>query len=230
LVSIVALVRAITYLLDHEPILIWSFFFGLVLASSITVCRTIEQRTWSRWLAFAVGAVAAYFITVATPAETPTGLWFIFLCGAIAICAMILPGISGSFILLLMGKYSYIMGGIKELMSGVNAGYNLALLGCFAVGALVGITSFSRLLSWLLSRWKDMTIALLGGFMFGSLNKIWPWKETVEYYTNSHGEQKPLVEVNIAPTEQVIPAIVLALVGFALVVGIEAAATRKQDK
>lgn len=230
LVSIVALVRAITYLLDHEPILIWSFFFGLVLASSITVCRTIEQRTWSRWLAFAVGAVAAYFITVATPAETPTGLWFIFLCGAIAICAMILPGISGSFILLLMGKYSYIMGGIKELMSGVNAGYNLALLGCFAVGALVGITSFSRLLSWLLSRWKDVTIALLGGFMFGSLNKIWPWKETVEYYTNSHGELKPLVEVNIAPTEQVIPAIVLALVGFALVVGIEVAATRKQDK
>jgi putative membrane protein len=143
---------------------------------------------------------------------------------------MILPGISGSFILLLMGKYSYIMGGIKELMSGVNAGYNLALLGCFAVGALVGITSFSRLLSWLLSRWKDMTIALLGGFMFGSLNKIWPWKETVEYYTNSHGELKPLVEVNIAPTEQVIPAIVLALVGFALVVGIEVAATRKQDK
>jgi putative membrane protein len=230
LVSIVALVRAITYLLEHEPILIWSFFFGLVLASSITVCRTIERPTWDRWVAFAVGAVAAYCVTVATPAETPTSLWFIFLCGAIAICAMILPGISGSFILLLMGKYAYIMGGIKELMSGVHVGYNMALLGCFAVGALVGITSFSRLLSWLFSRWKDVTIALLGGFMFGSLNKIWPWKETVAYYTDSHGLLKPLVEVNVAPSEQILPAIALAVVGFALVVGIEWVAARRQNK
>ncbi len=228
LFSIVALVKTITYLLEHEPILIWSFFFGLVLASSFTVCRTIERKTLSRWVAFAVGAVAAYFITVATPAETPMGLWFICLCGAIAICAMILPGISGSFILLLMGKYSYIMGAIKNILGGEEVGANLLILGCFAVGALVGITSFSRLLSWLLSRWKDVTIALLGGFMFGSLNKIWPWKEVVDYYTNSHGELKPLVEVNIAPNEQILPALLLVVVGIAVVVGIEVAAHRKQ--
>lgn len=228
LFSIVALVKAITYLLEHEPILIWSFFFGLVLASSVTVCRTIERKTLSRWVAFLLGAVGAYFITVATPAETPTGLWFIFLCGAIAICAMILPGISGSFILLLMGKYTYIMGAVKGLISGTEVVSNLLTLCCFAVGALIGIVSFSNLLSWLLSRWKDVTIALLGGFMFGSLNKIWPWKEVVETYVNSHGEVKPLVEVNIAPNGQVLPAILLAVIGFAVVIGIEVMANRKK--
>jgi putative membrane protein len=228
LFSIVALVKAITYLLEHEPILIWSFFFGLVLASSVTVCRTIERKTISRWVAFLLGAVGAYFITVATPAETPTGLWFIFLCGAIAICAMILPGISGSFILLLMGKYTYIMGAVKGLISGTEVVSNLLTLCCFAVGALIGIVSFSNLLSWLLSRWKDVTIALLGGFMFGSLNKIWPWKEVVETYVNSHGEVKPLVEVNIAPNGQVLPAILLAVIGFAVVIGIEVMANRKK--
>jgi putative membrane protein len=228
LFSIVALVKAITYLLEHEPILIWSFFFGLVLASSVTVCRTIERKTLSRWVAFLLGAVGAYFITVATPAETPTGLWFIFLCGAIAICAMILPGISGSFILLLMGKYTYIMGAVKGLISGTEVVSNLLTLCCFAVGALIGIVSFSNLLSWLLSRWKDVTIALLGGFMFGSLNKIWPWKEVVETYVNSHGEMKPLVEVNIAPNGQVLPAILLAVIGFAVVIGIEVVANRKK--
>jgi putative membrane protein len=96
------------------------------------------------------------------------------------------------------------------------------------VGALIGIVSFSNLLSWLLSRWKDVTIALLGGFMFGSLNKIWPWKEVVETYVNSHGEMKPLVEVNIAPNGQVLPAILLAVIGFAVVIGIEVVANRKK--
>jgi putative membrane protein len=141
---------------------------------------------------------------------------------------MILPGISGSFILLLMGKYSYIMGAIKDVMAGVNVAGNVLTLCCFLVGAGVGIVSFSRLLSWLLSRWKDVTIALLGGFMFGSLNKIWPWKEVVETYVNRHGEVKPLVEVNVAPHDQLLPAIALAVVGFALVMGIEWVASRKK--
>jgi putative membrane protein len=141
---------------------------------------------------------------------------------------MILPGISGSFILLLMGKYTYIMGAVKGLISGTEVVSNLLTLCCFAVGALIGIVSFSNLLSWLLSRWKDVTIALLGGFMFGSLNKIWPWKEVVETYVNSHGEMKPLVEVNIAPNGQVLPAILLAVIGFAVVIGIEVVANRKK--
>lgn len=226
LFSVVALVKLITYLLTHEPVLIWSFFFGLVLASSITVCRTIERKTLDRWIAFAIGTAAAYYVTIATPAETPDGLWFIFLCGAIAICAMILPGISGSFILLLMGKYTFIMNTIKGLMEGENIGRNLLTLGTFALGALIGIVSFSNLLSWLLKKWKDITVALLGGFMFGSLNKIWPWKEVIETYTDNHGEIKPLVEANIAPGEQILPALGLAIAGFALVILIEKLAAR----
>ncbi len=226
LFSIVALVKLITYLLAHEPVLIWSFFFGLVLASSITVCQSIERKSADRWVAFAIGTAAAYYVTIATPSETPDGLWFIFLCGAIAICAMILPGISGSFILLLMGKYTFIMNTIKGLMEGGNTGRNLLTLGTFAIGALIGIVSFSNLLSWLLKKWKDITVALLGGFMFGSLNKIWPWKEVVETYIDSHGEIKPLVEANIAPQGQILPAIGLAVAGFALVILIEKLAAR----
>ncbi len=226
LFSIVALVKLITYLLAHEPVLIWSFFFGLVLASSITVCQSIERKSADRWVAFAIGTAAAYYVTIATPSETPDGLWFIFLCGAIAICAMILPGISGSFILLLMGKYTFIMNTNKSLMEGGNAGRNLLTLGTFAIGALIGIVSFSNLLSWLLKKWKDITVALLGGFMFGSLNKIWPWKEVVETYIDSHGEIKPLVEANIAPQGQILPAIGLAVAGFALVILIEKLAAR----
>jgi len=221
LFSIVALVKLITYLLDNEPVLIWSFFFGLVLASSITVCQTIERKSIDRWIAFAIGTAAAYYITIATPAETPNSLWFIFLCGAIAICAMILPGISGSFILLLMGKYTFIMNTIKGIMERENIGHNLLILGTFATGALIGIVSFSNLLSWLLKKWKDITVALLGGFMFGSLNKIWPWKEVMETYVDSHGEIKPLVETNIAPNEQILPAVALAVAGFMLVILIE---------
>lgn len=221
LFSIVALVRLITYLLDHEPVLIWSFFFGLVLASAITVSRTIERKNILNCAIFLVGTVLAYWVTVASPAETPTGLWFIFLCGAIAICAMILPGISGSFILLLMGKYTFIMNAIKDLMGGVNVGRNLVTLVTFAAGAVIGIVSFSRLLSWLLKKWRDGTIALLGGFMFGSLNKIWPWKVVVETYVDSHGTVRPLVEVNVAPSGQIVPAVLLALVGFAVVILLE---------
>lgn len=226
LFSIVALVKLITYLLAHEPVLIWSFFFGLVLASSITVCQSIERKSVDRWVAFAIGTAAAYYVTIATPSETPDSLWFIFLCGAIAICAMILPGISGSFILLLMGKYTFIMNTIKGLMEGGNTGRNLLTLGTFAIGALIGIVSFSNLLSWLLKKWKDITVALLGGFMFGSLNKIWPWKEVVETYVDNHGEIRPLVEANIAPQEQILPAIGLAIAGFALVILIEKLAAR----
>lgn len=228
--SIVALVKIITHLLENEPILIWAFFFGLVLASSYTVMLTIEKKTWSRWLAFAIGTAGAFFITIATPAETPSGLWFIFLCGAIAICAMILPGISGSFILLLMGKYHFIMNTIKQVMSGENIGENLLTIGTFAIGALIGIVSFSNLLSWLLKKWKDLTIALLGGFMFGSLNKIWPWKEVTETYVNSHGEIKPLVEINVAPNEQIWQAVVLCLVGCVIVITIDKLASKGQKQ
>ncbi|MDR1403607.1 MAG: DUF368 domain-containing protein [Tannerellaceae bacterium] len=167
-ISIFSLAKLITYLLENQPVLVWSFFFGLVLASTLFVSKDIKKWDWKTILSFAVGGVIAYYITVATPAKTPDGLWFIFLCGAIAICAMILPGISGSFILVLLGKYYHVMEAVKNL--------DIVIILVFICGATIGITSFSRLLSCLLRRLHDLTIAVLAGFMLGSLNKVWPWK------------------------------------------------------
>ena len=160
-----------------------------------------------------------------TPAETPDTWWFILLSGAIAICAMILPGISGAFILLLLGKYQFIMQAVGDL--------NVPVIVIFVVGAAAGIISFSHLLSWLLKHWHDVTVAVLMGFMVGSLNKVWPWKEVVETYTDSHGKIMPLVERNIAPgrfealAQQdalLGEAVVLCLVGFLTIYCIELAA------
>jgi putative membrane protein len=167
-ISIFSLAKLITYLLETQPVLIWSFFFGLVLASTLFVAKDIKKWDWKTVLGFIIGAIVAFYITVATPAETPNGLWFIFLCGAIAICAMILPGISGSFILVLLGKYYFVMEAVKNL--------DIVIILVFLCGAVIGITSFSRLLSYLLRRLHDITIAVLAGFMLGSLNKVWPWK------------------------------------------------------
>ena len=173
-VSILSLAKLMTYLLTNEPVLVWSFFFGLVLASTWFVSKDIKERNWKTILGFIAGVVIAYYITIATPAETSTSLLFIFLCGAIAICAMILPGISGSFILVLLGKYFYIMEAVNKL--------DLIVLGVFAFGALLGITSFSRVLSYALKHFRNITLSVLTGFMLGSLNKVWPWKEVVETY------------------------------------------------
>lgn len=212
-ISIFSLAKLITYLLVYHPILVWAFFFGLVLASTWFVSKDIRRWNWKTVLSFIVGALAAYYITVATPAETPTNLFFIFLCGAIAICAMILPGISGSFILVLLGKYFYIMEAVKT--------FNIPVMLIFMAGAALGITSFSRILSYALRKFHDVTIAVLGGFMLGSLNKVWPWKKVLETYTDSHGELKPLVETNIWPDHLVGEAAGLMLLGFFLVYFLE---------
>ena len=213
LLSIVAGIGIITYLLITHPILVWAFFFGLVLASTWFVSKDIRQWNWKSVLSFIIGAVIAYYITVATPAETPTNLFFIFLCGAIAICAMILPGISGSFILVLLGKYFYIMEAVKT--------FNISVMLVFICGAALGITTFSRILSFALRKFHDTTIAVLAGFMLGSLNKVWPWKEVIETYTDSHGVIKPLVEVNILPNQLIWEAVGLMIVGFAIVYFLE---------
>ena len=164
-------------------------------------------------MAFVIGAVVAFYITVATPAETPSNLLFIFLCGAIAICAMILPGISGSFILVLLGKYFFIMDAVKTL--------DVVVIAVFGAGACIGITSFSRILSYALAHVRNITLAVLTGFMLGSLNKVWPWKEVVETFVDSHGEVKPLIETNILPNAHVPEAVVLMVVGFFLVYFLE---------
>lgn len=218
-ISIFSLAKIITYLLVYHPILVWSFFFGLVMASTWFVSKDIKQWNWKTIISFIIGAVVAFYITVATPAETPTHLFFIFLCGAIAICAMILPGISGSFILVLLGKYFYIMEAVKT--------FNIPVMLVFMAGATVGITSFSRILSYALRKLHDITIAVLAGFMLGSLNKVWPWKETIETYTDSHGVIKPLVEANILPNQLLLEATGLMILGFFLVYFLEKLSMKK---
>ena len=233
-VAIFSLARLMTYLLVNHPIGIWSFFFGLIVASALLVARQVGRWDWRTVLAFVVGVVAAWWITVATPAETPNDWWFVMLSGAIAICAMILPGISGAFILLLLGKYQYIMHAVGE--------FNIPVIVVFVIGAAAGIISFSHLLSWLLKHWHDVTVAVLMGFMVGSLNKVWPWKETVETYLDSHGVAQPLVQNNVAPGtfEQLtgqpsllVQAVLLGIVGFLAIYGIELIArmiVKKQEE
>lgn len=205
-ISIFSLAKLITWLLIAYPVLIWAFFFGLVLASTWFVSKDIHQWNWKVVLSFIAGIAIAYYITVATPAETPNNLLFIFLCGAIAICAMILPGISGSFILVLLGKYFYIMDAVKN--------FKIIIILVFVCGAFIGITSFSRVLSYALSKLHNITISMLTGFMLGSLNKVWPWKETHQIINNG---QTVLMEHNVMPNETISAAIGLMIVGFAVV-------------
>lgn len=190
-ISVFSLAKALEFLLRHYPILVWSFFFGLIIASAIYVARTIERWNLAIGIAGMAGIIVAYFITVVSPAEANTTYWFIFLSGSIAICAMILPGISGSFILVLLGMYKFILEAVGNL--------NIPVLLIFMAGAAIGIIAFSNLLSWLLRKYHNLTIALLAGFMVGSLNKVWPWKEVTQTITDRHGEIIPVVERNILP-------------------------------
>lgn len=215
-ISVFSLAKLITYLLLNEPVLVWSFFFGLVLASTWFVTKDIKGWNWKTVAGFVGGAVIAYYITVATPAETSTNLMFIFLCGAIAICAMILPGISGSFILVLLGKYFYVMEAVKTL--------DLVVLGVFAFGAALGITSFSRVLSYALKNFRNITLSVLSGFMLGSLNKVWPWKEVEKLVSDGH---EVMIEHNIAPNTEVAEAVVPMLIGFILVYVLEKISAKK---
>lgn len=218
-ISVFSLAKIITFLLVTHPILVWSFFFGLVLASTWFVSKDIKQWNWKTILSYIVGIAAAYYITVSTPTETPDNLLFVFLCGTIAICAMILPGISGSFILVLLGKYFYIMEAVKSL--------NILVILVFTGGSFLGITTFSRVLSFALRRFHDITIAVLAGFMLGSLNKVWPWKKTIETYLDSHGVTKPLIETNILPDQLLWEAIGLMIVGFGIVYFLEKLSTKE---
>jgi putative membrane protein len=174
-VSIVALAGLMQTLLSQFPIQTWGFFFGLIVASSIFILRGIEGWRVKDGIALALGICLGVVVCTLSPTQTPDALWFIFISGAIAICAMILPGISGSFILLILGKYQFIMGAISGLASGEDFGRNLMIIGVFLVGAVVGILGFSKLLHWLLARWNKETLIVLAGFIIGSLVKVWPW-------------------------------------------------------
>ena len=211
-VSVVSLAGLMDTLLDNYPIQTWAFFFGLIVASSIFILRGISD--WRiRDLGFlAMGLLLGVVVCTLSPTQTPDDLWFIFLSGALAICAMILPGISGSFILLILGKYQYIMGVITNVVSGVDMGRNLLILGVFMVGAVVGILGFSKFLHWLLARWHRTTLIVLAGFIIGSLVKVWPWSnpEAMEQVSRCGGYLWGW-------------ALLFAIIGFSLVTGIEIA-------
>ncbi len=227
-ISIFSLAKALGYLLYNYPILVWSFFFGLIVASAIYVARAIKIWDLGAVLAGLGGIVVAFFITIISPAEANTTWLFIFISGSIAICAMILPGISGSFILVLLGMYRFILESVSSL--------NFSVLLVFIAGAAIGIIAFSNLLSWLLKKYHNITIAVLVGFMVGSLNKVWPWKRITETFIDRHGEVKSLAETNILPGtyEQItgqnpmlFGALLLAIAGFSLIFVIEGLTSKK---
>ncbi len=179
-VSIVSLAKGISWLLENEAVLLWSFFFGLVLASIFFVGKQVKRWNVPPIIAFIAGAAIAYMITVLPASGSNDALWYIFLSGMIAICAMILPGISGSFILVLLGSYAIVLNAIKEL--------DFTIIAVFGIGAVIGLLSFARLLKHMFARYHDLTVALLSGFLLGSLNKIWPWKRVEAIMVKHEGE------------------------------------------
>lgn len=216
--SIVIFSRLILYLLGAYPILLWSFFFGLIIASAWLIARQIPRWSLPLLVSCGLGIALGLGVSILGRTETPENLPFIFLSGAIAICAMILPGISGSFILVLLGKYQFIFSAIKD--------FSLSIVGTFLAGCVIGLLSFSHLINWLLKKYHNLTIAFLTGVMLGSLWKVWPWKITLETYIDRHGVEKPLVQQNVLPwdfaaqTQQdsyVLGAMGLAILGFLLV-------------
>jgi len=207
--AIFTLSRLLSWLLQNRPIFIWSFFLGLILASVLSVSRRVEAWRILTWLCLVGGTLGSYFLVGLVPVSTPNDYWFLFLCGAVAICAMILPGISGSYILVLLGKYQYVLDAVNHR--------DFLVLGLVAAGACVGIIAFSRILGWLLKNHHDLMVATLTGLMIGSLRKVWPWKETLESVVDLHGQMVPLVQSNILPGQwngEVLAALSLMVAGL----------------
>jgi putative membrane protein len=225
-ISIVSLAKAIKYLLDNEPVLLWSFFFGLVLASIIYVAKQITKWSFIAVLVLIIGAFTAYYITTLNPLVSEnSSLLFMFLAGAIAICAMILPGISGAFILVLLGAYTPVLAAVNDR--------DFKTIAVIGLGAIIGLLSFSKILKWLFANYKNYTLAVLTGFIIGSLNKIWPWKETLTWRTNSHGIKVPLNQQSVSPfsfdgDSELMMSIILAVIGFGLILLMEKLAVKKQ--
>ena len=224
-ISIVSLSKIIKWLLENEPILLWSFFFGLVLASVFYIGKQIENWNIKIGILGLIGVVFGYMITI-LPSTNTSNISYVFLIlsGAIASCAMILPGISGSYILLLIGIYPVVMTAITER--------NVTILSAIAIGVVIGLLSFSKLLKWLFANYKQEMLVVLTGIMLGSLNKVWPWKKTVSTYLDSHGQTKPLLEQSISPFSfdgdaQLIWGIIMSVIGFVLILFMEKLASKK---
>lgn len=222
-ISLFSLATAVSWLLKNEPILLWSFFFGLVTASIFFVGKAIEKWNIATIAMLLLGTSIAFFITTLPPNENIDSLLYLFLSGAIAVCAMILPGISGAFILILLGSYRTILEAVHEK--------DMKIVATVALGAIFGLLSFSRLLKWMFKNYKNATLAILTGFILGSLPKIWPWKKVLK--TKTFGEKIITInEKNISPftfegDNQLLFAIILAAIGFSLIFILEKVASKE---
>ncbi len=222
-ISLFSLATLVSWLLENEPILLWSFFFGLVAASIFFVGKEITKWNLGTIVILLLGAAIAYFITTLPASENSTSLPYLFISGALAVCAMILPGISGAFILVLLGSYKTILDAVHER--------DIKVIITVALGAIFGLLSFAKLLKWMFSHYKNLTLALLTGFILGSLNKIWPWKLVLE--TKIIGDKIiPIKEQNISPFNfegdpQLMFAIIAAIIGFSLIFILEKVASKK---
>ena len=229
-ISIVSLAHAVTYALENHPLLVWGFFFGLVVASTIVVGKTIKKWNFKLFVSLILGAAFAFWITTLNPGEGSSQSWYIFVSGVLAICAMILPGISGAFILLLLGSYNTILTAIKSL--------DVTTAAIFAIGCVTGLLSISKLLSWAFKHYHNLMISVLTGFLIGSLNKLWPWKNTISTRVNSHGEIVPFIQQNVSPLDfeilvnnnQLLGVISMAIGGVVLVLGLEFLGARWNKK
>lgn len=224
-ISVVSLAKIISFLLSTKPILVWSFFFGLVLASILYIGKQIDKWRIQEILTLSLACSIAYYITIAEPLVSgEVSLLFLFLSGALAICAMILPGISGAFILVLLGAY-------ETILNAVHA-RDFQIIAVVGAGTIVGLLSFSRILKWLFANYKSVTLAGLTGFVLGSLNKIWPWKETLTSRVNSKGLEVPVLQKSVLPfnysgESELVIAVVLGVIGFVLILGLEKLASHK---
>ncbi|NRA11006.1 MAG: DUF368 domain-containing protein [Crocinitomicaceae bacterium] len=225
IISVFSLAKAVMYLLDNHGVLLWNFFFGLIIASVWLVGKTIKKWTPGVIISLLIGTGIAFYIsTIQTVAQGSEG-WYIVLSGAIAICAMILPGISGSFILVLLGAYQVVLEALKER--------DLMVIGLFAMGCFIGLMTFARVLKFLFSKYKEITIALLTGIMIGSLYKVWPWKNAFGKVIVEHSDgKKDYMMANVLPNDfvgdaQLWMGIGCAVIGLALIVILERFAPKK---
>lgn len=238
IISILSLAKLIKWLLENKPLLLWGFFFGLVVASVFIVGKSITKWSVAVLVFIVIGIIISYYITIMEPTISPDSFYYLFFCGFIAIIAMILPGVSGAFILLLLGAYgtaidtvNLFIDSLRELNWSKFSDAFLKII-ALALGAILGLKVFSRILNWMFSHKKNLTLAVLTGFMIGSLNKIWPWKKTLSWYTDSHGVEVPLVQKSISPYNyegdpELIWTIILAIAGFLIIVLLEKVATKK---
>ncbi|MEW7280795.1 DUF368 domain-containing protein [Aquimarina sp. 2201CG1-2-11] len=239
-ISILSLSKLIKWLLHNEPLLLWSFFFGLVLASIFYIGKQITKWSPKIILGVILTTVLSYSITIAEPLASPDSNWYLLFCGFVAIIAMILPGVSGAFILLILGAYQTFIDILNQLREGlITMDFNIlwqaiSKISIIAIGAIAGLKLFSKVLNWMFKKHKNLTLAILTGFMIGSLNKLWPWKKVLSWRTNSESIQVPFIEKSILPNQfegdpRILWVLFFILIGFLLILILERISSKKAN-